>query len=151
MKNSVKPFARTVCFLGAMFLGVSSAQADVSEAQAFVCENGGETREIAVDFAPGNKLPCSVNYTKYGQKKTLWRAHNEANYCGVRAQELIAKLERTGWQCDLSKTEEIAKTASQQGEDTAVMAPTVAPTTAPTTATKAETSVPTQTANSNVR
>ena len=134
MKNSVKSSARVVCLLGVMFFGVGSAQAEAAEAQAFVCENGGETREIAVDFAPGNKLPCSVNYTKLGQKKTLWRAYNEANYCGVRAQELIAKLERSGWQCGLSKMEEIAELAPQRDADTDAVASGAAPTTAKTTA-----------------
>jgi hypothetical protein len=79
-----------------------SAQAQLSEAQSFVCEHGAEIREVAVNFAEGNQLPCSVTYTKYGKEETLWQAKHKANFCGVRAQELIAKLERTGWECTLN-------------------------------------------------
>lgn len=102
---SLKRGFTAASFLGAAMLTSMPAQAEISEAQAFVCENSGETREVAVEFEPGNLLPCSVNYTKGGEKKTLWRATHEANYCGVRAQELIAKLERSGWQCALTSAD----------------------------------------------
>lgn len=115
MNHVAKPFARTVCFFGALLFGGISAQAEMPQAQSFVCKSDGEVREVSVDFAPGNRMPCSVNYTKHGEKKLLWQAQHETNYCGVRAQELIAKLERTGWQCDLSDAKEVTAAAVDAG------------------------------------
>jgi len=102
--------------LGALLTSADPVQAETSAAQHFVCGHGNEVREVAVKFGPDNQLPCVVTYTKQGQEETLWQALYEENYCGVRAQELIAKLEGFGWRCSLTdQAEATDELAAEQG------------------------------------
>ncbi len=71
-------------------------------AASWTCEHNNLIREVSIDSAGENTVPCSVNYTKITEgvdTQQLWSAQNEAGYCEARAEEFIAKLESWGWNC----------------------------------------------------
>lgn len=86
-------------------LTVAGTSLSIANEQTFSCELDGEARGVVVSYGEQNRLPCEVSYFKQGNAKTLWRAENEVSFCGERAQELIAKLERNGWACQLDLAE----------------------------------------------
>ncbi len=73
-----------------------------ASAASWTCEHNRLIREVSIDSAGENTVPCSVNYTKITEgvgMQQLWSAENEAGYCEARAEEFIAKLESWGWNC----------------------------------------------------
>jgi hypothetical protein len=72
------------------------------------CVYGEISRTIEVVYSdPGQPLPCEVIYSKSEQSsiEVLWRADNEADYCEVKASQLIEKLTGFGWTCDTTPAE----------------------------------------------
>lgn len=69
---------------------------------SWTCEHNNLIREVAIDSAGENAVPCSVNYTKITEgvgTQQLWSAENEAGYCEARAEEFVARLQGWGWNC----------------------------------------------------
>ncbi len=72
------------------------------------CTYGVISRTIEVVYSdPGQPLPCEVIYSKSEQRsiEVLWRADNDANYCELKAAELIEKLQGFGWTCGSTPAE----------------------------------------------
>ena len=73
-----------------------------ANAESWICERGNLVREITVERATANPVPCSVKYNKQAEglgTSELWTAVADVSYCDVKANELAAKLEGLGWSC----------------------------------------------------
>jgi len=73
-----------------------------ANAESWICEQGTLIREINVERATANPVPCSVIYNKQGEglgSSVLWTAAADGSYCDVKANDLAAKLEGLGWSC----------------------------------------------------
>lgn len=78
----------------------SVATADVEH----VCTLGDTLRRVEVQFVDGKAAPpCEVAYIKEterpGRRAVLWTAEQDAAFCRGRAEDLISRLERHGWEC----------------------------------------------------
>jgi len=74
----------------------------VASAASWTCEHNNLIREVSIESAGRDAVPCAVNYTKLTEgvaTQQLWSAENEAGYCEARAEEFVAKLESWGWGC----------------------------------------------------
>lgn len=73
-----------------------------------VCRQGEQTRTVSIVYSePGQPVPCEVLYEKQpvGEKRSLWRANNEAGYCESQAQDFVKKLTTMGWSCTTEEGE----------------------------------------------
>jgi len=71
-------------------------------AESWICEQGTLVREINVERATANPVPCSVNYNKQAEglgSSVLWTAAADGSYCDVKANGLAEKLAGLGWSC----------------------------------------------------
>lgn len=66
----------------------------------------GSTRRIEIEVDCSNKQPlpagrdaCRVEYTRDGDTEILWRARNDPSYCRPKVEELLGKLEESGFSC----------------------------------------------------
>ena len=90
------------CFRQSLASLILFAPAMVSASASWTCEHNNLIREVSIDSAGENAVPCRVNYTKLTEgvdTQQLWSAQNEAGYCEARAEEFIARLESWGWAC----------------------------------------------------
>ncbi len=71
-------------------------------AESWICEQGTLIREINVERAADNPLPCSVKYDKQAEglgSSELWTAAVDGAYCDAKADGLAASLNGLGWSC----------------------------------------------------
>ena len=71
-------------------------------AESWICEQGTLIREINVERATANPVPCSVKYDKQGEglgSSVLWTAAADGAYCDAKANGLAEKLNGLGWSC----------------------------------------------------
>jgi len=71
-------------------------------AESWICEQGTLIREINVERATANPVPCSVIYNKQAEglgSSVLWTAAADGSYCDIKANDLAEKLEGLGWSC----------------------------------------------------
>lgn len=71
-------------------------------AESWICEQGSLVREINVERATANPVPCSVNYDKQAEglgSSVLWTAAADGSYCDTKANGLAEKLEDLSWSC----------------------------------------------------
>ncbi len=71
-------------------------------ANEFVCQSGGITRIISVEYEhKGWEVPCRVKYDKTdeGDVSYPWNAQATPGYCEDRAEFLADKLRNWGWVC----------------------------------------------------
>ena len=71
-------------------------------AESWICEHGTLVREINVERATVNPVPCSVVYDKQGEglgTSVLWTAAADGAYCDAKANGLAEKLNALGWSC----------------------------------------------------
>lgn len=70
----------------------------------YECRNNNLERFVEVVSPAGSPVPCSVDYTKEtGEKKSLWRANTDADYCITKAADFIEKQRSWGWSCSMTK------------------------------------------------
>lgn len=83
-----------------VFCGVFASSSSLASENDFsyVCEKNGITRSVQVVKEPG--FACRVKYTKASVTSFPWDARNNANYCHVKAIDLVQKLDSLGWECD---------------------------------------------------
>ena len=92
----------TVLSIAVLLTAGMTSSAMAIESQQTMCVSGKSTRLIEVVYLGEGNLPCEVTYTKKNKEaKTLWRASNKAGYCEKKAYNLVEKLIRGGWACDL--------------------------------------------------
>lgn len=84
----------------------SLATADEGAQLSYDCTaDDGSTRQIESLAYCSNERPppgqdaCRVEYTKDGDTEILWRARNDPSYCQPKVEELIGKLEASGFSC----------------------------------------------------
>ena len=73
-----------------------------ANAESWICEQGTLIREINVERATANPVPCSVIYNKQAEglgSSVLWTAAADGSYCDIKANGLAEKLEGLGWSC----------------------------------------------------
>jgi hypothetical protein len=73
-----------------------------ANAESWICEQGTLIREINVERATVNPVPCSVIYNKQAEglgSSELWTAAADGSYCDIKANGLAEKLEGLGWSC----------------------------------------------------
>jgi hypothetical protein len=60
-------------------------------------------RSVAVQYEdPDHRVPCEVVYHKPPRSPTvLWQAQAQVDFCERRAEELVRRLERSGYSCEL--------------------------------------------------
>ena len=71
-------------------------------AESWICEQGTLIREINVERATANPVPCSVKYDKQAEglgTSVLWTAAADGAYCDAKANGLAEKLNGLGWSC----------------------------------------------------
>ncbi len=71
-------------------------------AESWICEQGTLIREINVERATANPVPCSVKYDKQAEdlgSSVLWTAASDGAYCDAKANGLAEKLNGLGWSC----------------------------------------------------
>jgi hypothetical protein len=68
----------------------------------YQCAHGLAVRSVAVEYQQrGRQVPCKVVYHKPPQAPNgLWKAQVQVGFCESRAEELVQRLERSGWSCD---------------------------------------------------
>jgi len=66
----------------------------------------GSTRRIEIEVDCSNRQPspagrdaCRVEYTRDGDTEILWRARNDPSYCRPKVEELVGRLEESGFSC----------------------------------------------------
>ena len=65
-------------------------------ADSWNCSSSDLVREVIIDYATGNSVPCDVVYKKQTEgfeDQVLWSAENDEAYCEEKARELVANLE----------------------------------------------------------
>ena len=91
-------------------------------ADSWNCSSSDLVREVIIDYATGNSVPCDVVYKKQTEgfeDQVLWSAENDEAYCEEKARELVANLESWGWVCmETVSAETGADTSSETGPDT---------------------------------
>jgi hypothetical protein len=91
-------------------------------ADSWNCSSSDLVREVIIDYATGNSLPCDVVYKKQTEgfeDQVLWSAENDEAYCEEKARELVANLESWGWVCmETVSSETGADASSETGPDT---------------------------------
>ena len=73
-----------------------------ANAESWICDHGNLIREISVERATTEPVPCSVNYNKESEglgSSVLWTANADGSYCDAKANGLAEKLEGLGWSC----------------------------------------------------
>lgn len=73
-----------------------------ANAESWICEHGNLIREIKVERATDNPVPCEVKYDKQSEglgSSVLWTAAADGTYCDVKANGLAEKLNGLGWSC----------------------------------------------------
>jgi hypothetical protein len=73
-----------------------------ANAESWICEQGTLIREINVERATANPVPCSVKYDKQAEglgSSVLWTAAADGAYCDAKANGLAEKLNGLGWSC----------------------------------------------------
>jgi hypothetical protein len=73
-----------------------------ANAESWICEQGSLIREINVERATANPVPCSVKYDKQSEghgSSELWAAAADGAYCDAKADGLATKLNGLGWSC----------------------------------------------------
>ena len=93
----------SVMLVGLLICSTAAVWGTSALANPTECAYGEISRTIEVVYSdPGQPLPCEVIYSKSERSsiEVLWRADNEADYCEVKASELIEKLTGFGWTCD---------------------------------------------------
>ncbi len=71
-------------------------------AESWICEHGNLIREINVERATVEPVPCSVVYDKASEgfgSNVLWTANADGAYCDAKANSLADKLNGLGWAC----------------------------------------------------
>ena len=74
-----------------------------ANAESWICEHGNLVREIKVERATAEPVPCSVVYDKQAEgmgSSVLWTAQADGAYCDARADGLAEKLNSLGWSCN---------------------------------------------------
>lgn len=75
-------------------------KAEMADAANITCTSGDDVRTIVITYStPGEKLPCSVDYTKSGETKSLWNSSSQEGYCEEKATYLSDKLQASGYDC----------------------------------------------------
>ena len=70
----------------------------------YECTNNDLERVVEVTSPADSPVPCSVDYTKEtGEKKSLWRANNDEDYCMTKASDFLEKLRGWGWTCNVAE------------------------------------------------
>jgi len=66
----------------------------------------GSTRRIEIEVDCSNRQPlpvgrdaCRVEYTRDGNTEVLWRARNDPSFCRPKVEDLVGKLEDSGFTC----------------------------------------------------
>ena len=88
---------RTMLILSISILTPLSAYAD-----SWSCRHGNDVREVHIVQPMSSPTPCEVVYKKLTEgfeDQVLWNAQSDGDYCEVKANEFIAKLESWGWTC----------------------------------------------------
>jgi hypothetical protein len=69
----------------------------------YTCAHKMIMRSVSVQYEdPDHRVPCEVVYHKPPRSPTvLWRAQAQVDFCERRAEELVRRLERRGWSCEL--------------------------------------------------
>ena len=90
-------------------LPVQMALADEGAQLSYDCTAGdGSTRQITIEAHCSDERPppgqdaCRVEYTKDGKTEILWRARNDPSYCQPKVEDLVGKLEASGFSCTAS-------------------------------------------------
>jgi len=71
-------------------------------AESWTCRHGNDVREIHIERATAEAVPCEVVYKKLTEgveDQVLWNAQNDDSYCDEKAEGLVSKLETAGWVC----------------------------------------------------
>ncbi len=91
-----------------VLLCMAAVAADAVWAQTpredFICSSGATHNVISVyngEVYDGERRSgaCWVDYTKYGETKTLWSSKNDPAYCTAKAAALITKLVQGNFSC----------------------------------------------------
>lgn len=93
---------RNVKCLGLSLILAVLALPTAVNAESWICEHGTLVREITVERATANPVPCSVKYNKEAEglgTSTLWTAAADETYCDAKANGLAEKLGGLGWTC----------------------------------------------------
>jgi hypothetical protein len=84
-------------------LAAGSAQAQTPR-EDFICSSGSTRHVISVyngEVYDGERRTgaCRVDYTKYGETKTVWSSKNDPAFCTAKAAALITKLVQGNFSC----------------------------------------------------
>lgn len=93
--------------IAAIFTCLTILYAQPALAASWLCERGGETRRIWVEYPQGGTLPCEVMYMKSSsanEPSVLWNASATEGYCESRSAEFVERHAEWGWACDTTST-----------------------------------------------
>lgn len=83
----------------------------------YYCQKDDQERIIEVEYLKeDSRVPCQVNYTKYGKSEKLWSAINVLDYCEDKAAAFVDKQKSWGWQCTLKNPAPINDKAKKIAE-----------------------------------
>jgi hypothetical protein len=90
------------CFLSGCVASLLVSSAAIARTVEYQCARGLVVRNIAIEYRlPGQRVPCEVLYRKPSQiRHVLWKARAQAGFCESKADQLLEKLDRSGWSCD---------------------------------------------------
>jgi hypothetical protein len=101
--------AERIRIIGVLCLAaVAAVAAGAARAQTpredFICSSGSTHHVISVyngEVYDGERRSgaCRVDYTKYGETKTLWSSKNDPAFCTAKAAALITKLIQGNFSC----------------------------------------------------
>lgn len=81
---------------------VMPAKADPYLHTNMKCVSPTERREILL-YLDGedepNDFACRLDYIKYGERSTLWRAQQNESFCEEKMTELVSSLKNVGFKC----------------------------------------------------
>lgn len=97
-------------------------------AEEYVCRFDEAIRRVELRVAdPQERLPCEVVYWKDterpGRPEVLWHAQTDAEFCEIKTQELVERLESGGWSCRAADDARAVAADQEDAPDVALEAP----------------------------
>jgi hypothetical protein len=88
-------------FLSGCVASLLVSSTGIARTLEYQCARGLVIRNIAIEYRlPGQQVPCKVLYRKPSQiPRVLWKARAQAGFCESKADQLLEKLDRSGWSC----------------------------------------------------
>jgi hypothetical protein len=89
------------CFLSGCVASLLVSSPGIARSLEYQCARGLVIRNIVVEYQVfGQQVPCRVLYDKPSQiPRVLWKARAQAGFCESKADQLLEKLDRSGWCC----------------------------------------------------